>query len=313
MTRGNSFSTLVIANPQSGGGKSKWLRQRVETLVRQAVPAADIVWTTKPREATELARKGLKGGYQMIVSAGGDGTLNEVVNGFFDGNKSVRSDAVLGLLPMGSGRDFFRTLGWKPYLKPCTERLAGRKTTLCDVGHMSYRTIGGAPDDHYFINIANVGLAHTMMKRVNSFPKTFGTEVAYIQGILRAFLTYKKRYVEIIIDDHHKGSQLITNIFIANGKSCGGGWRVCPDARFDDGLFDVLAIGDIQVTDFIKALPALYRGKRIEHPKVNFYRGKHIRILEGEGDVLGVEADGEPLGFIPADFKNLHHRIQLKV
>ena len=215
---------------------------------------------------------------------------------------------------MGSGGDFMRTMGWRPYLKPAVERLVGRKTMPCDLGQVTYRSVGGMSATHYFINIADVGLAYEMMKRVNRFPKSLGIHLASLQGIVRAFLSYKKRYVDIIVDDHHKGSQVITNIFIANGKSNGGGWRFCPDAKIDDGLFDILVVGDINVSSFFRHLPEIYRGKSlIGHPAVSFYRGRHVRILEAEGDRLGVEVDGETLGFIPAEFHNLHHRIQLKV
>lgn len=310
-----NFSSLVIANPKSGGGKTAWLQRRLSTLLAAQLPKTEIVWTGKPREATTLAHKALQEGTQMIVAAGGDGTVNEVVNGFFDGNsgKLLREDAVLGILPLGSGQDFVHSLDWKPYLKPSIERLAGKKTIACDVGLMNYRSMGGAVAHRYFLNIADVGMAPEAMKRINPFPKFFGARLAYLQGIVRSLATYRKRYVELVIDDRHKGNPLITNIFIANGKSNGAGWRVCPDAKLDDGLFDILVVGDIRATELLRALPKLYRGNKLDHPELRYYRGKHVKVLEAESEYVSVEADGEPLGYIPAEFVNLHHKIRIKV
>lgn len=310
------FSTYIIANPKSCGGRTQWLARRLEALVAAELQGVKIVWTQKPREATELARRALKSGnFEQIVAGGGDGTVNEVVNGFFEdaNGKLIRDDAVLGVLPMGSGQDFVRSLGWKPFLKPAVKRLTGKKVRPCDVGLMHYKSIGGATVPHYFINIADVGLGPEVMRRVNAFPKYFGPQLAYVQGMLRTLLTYKRRYVELLIDDCHHGSQLITNILIANGRSNGGGWQFCPEAQLDDGLFDILVVGNVGITEFFRALPKLYRGARFEHPELSYYRGKTIKVLEAESEHVRVEADGEPLGYIPAEFTNLHHKIRIKV
>lgn len=303
------FSTLIIANPKSGGGKSKWLGKRLKRLVRETLPHAELVWTSRAGEGTELAKNGRKRGYEMIVAAGGDGTVAEVLNGLLE----FSTPPVLGIIPLGTGSDFLRALKWRPYLKPAVARLAGKKTMACDVGSLSYTTVGGAMAARYFLNMADIGMGFDMMKRVNRFPKIFGAPMANLQGFIRTWFAYQKRYLEIIVDDHHKGSRLVTNIFVGNGVSNAGGWRFCPDARLDDGLFDITIIGNVGIDSFFKTLPAIYRGERIDHPEVSYYRGKRLRVLSGKHDPVGVEADGEPLGYLPAEFHNLHHKIRLKI
>ncbi len=308
-----AFSTLVIGNPKGGGGRAKWLGARLEALLAEYAPHAKLVWTQKPGEATELARQGLKDGFQLIASGGGDGTLNEVINGFFEDGKLVRSDAILGILPLGTGSDFSRSFGWSPYLKPAVMRLAGRKTTPCDVGTLTCQSAGGVPISRYFLNIADVGIVPEIMNRVNPFPKFLGARISYIQGIIRAFTGFHRRYVDLTIDDCHKGSLAITNIFIANGQASGGGFRSCPEAKIDDGLFDLLLVGNVGLGTVLRALPGMTRGKLPDHPELKYFRGRRIEIAESIPGHVAVEADGETLGFLPAKFEVLKHKIRIKV
>ena len=224
--------TLVVVNPASAGGRTGKRWPVLRAALERIGVAYDVHHTSAPRDATTATRQALAGGYDRVVSCGGDGTLNEVVNGFFgpDG-RALSSDAVLGLLPSGTGGDFRRTLGLSTDPTALAAVLAANHVRRLDAGRITYDDPATPPTQ--FINIADCGVGGEVVARVNrSRSKGGGVRgTAVFLGIsLTALLTFGGRPIRLILDG--AGSTLeIQNLVVANGRYFGGGMRIAPGGR----------------------------------------------------------------------------------
>ncbi len=316
-----NYRTFVIANPTAGAGSVGDDWQLIERLLRANLPELDFAFTEGPGHATLLAREAIRNGWEMIVSVGGDGTLNEVINGFFeppepkehyeehDGwirptDKSpdpINSEAVLGLMPMGTGGDFRRSLGLMGGIAETVEHLRGRHTRRVDVGKMGYLDHSGQLSSRYFINVASAGMGGLIDRYVNNSWKGWGGTTSFILGTLRAFVVWNNAEVEIRLDDTTEIRDKITNLVCANGQYFGGGMWIAPGAELDDGSFQVVLIGNLTKPQMVKILPRFYGGRHLESRKVTRYRAQTVaaRCPNPEEDIL-LDLDGEQPGKLPA-------------
>ena len=301
--------TVVVVNPKSQGGRlGKQWPELAETL-RRAFAFEDVA-TTAPGDATRLAREALRGGAERVVAVGGDGTINEVVNGFFDERgEPIARDAAFALIPFGTGGDFRRTMGIPLDAARAAAVIAADRRARIDVGRLTYTRDGAA--DHgalrMFANITSFGVSGVVDRLVNESGKRLG-RLSFALATLRATWSYTNQRVEMIFDDDaaSRVDATINTVAVANGRYFGGAMMVAPDAQVDDGLFDVIALGDFGFGDLVKSGRRIYKGTHLAMDKVTARRARTVdaRPLDASA-VVELDVDGECLGRLPARFELL--------
>lgn len=288
---------MLIANPMAGNKalSAKWNKE-IYPFLKENIPAFSFEFTKRKGHATQLAAQAIENGYQLIVSMGGDGTNNEIVNGFFDGQRPRNPDACFGVLPFGSGGDFIRTLGIERDFKKAALRLNSKKFLSIDIGRVEF-SLKNHPA-RYFINAAEVGLGALIMNRVNSKNKTWPALIRYVTGSFQGFLDYKNTLVDLTLDNKKKTNINLTNLIVANGQYFGRGMRPAPKAKLDDGLFDILVIKDLNFLKFVKNFHKLYgKKKRLPTSILETHRCRAIEVqVHHAPGQLKTELDGETCG-----------------
>lgn len=307
-----SFRTLLIVNPRSAGGRTGKTWARYAGLVKENLPDHETRLTERPGHATELARKGLEEGFEMVVSVGGDGTNNEVINGFFrEDGAPVRKDAVFGHVPRGTGCDFARGMGI-PKTDEAFKRLAGSNTVPLDVGRIDYTRREGGAGVRWFLNIAGFGANGDVVDRVNRSGKKLGGFATFLGATVSSLMSFKNPRVAFRIDGGKEEEAVVNTMFVCNGRYCGGGMCTGPLAKTDDGLFDLSIVGDVSTSEALLSGRLMYSGRIYENPKVRHERAKKVEARSLGGPVL-VEADGEQPGLLPATWTILPAAVRLKV
>jgi YegS/Rv2252/BmrU family lipid kinase len=302
--------TLVIVNPRSANGSTGRRWAEIDRRLRAALPAFDVAFTERPNHATDLARKGAADHEQVIV-VGGDGTINEVVNGLLADDRPVRADLVLAIVPQGTGADFVRTMGIPHDLDAAVQRLATGTAREVDVAKAIYRRPDGSESVRYFINEASVGMGAVVCVEVNRGSKRLGGRLSFLRGILIATLRYRSQPVLFSVDGGPAEELRLRNAWIANGRFSGGGICSAPRARPDDGLLDVVRIPDLGLWENIASMPRLRSGAFVKHPKVVYATARRVEVQPAGPVALHIEMEGEPIGSIPATFEVLDTRLRV--
>jgi YegS/Rv2252/BmrU family lipid kinase len=300
--------TLVIANPRSRNRAASRRLKSLEAKLRSALGPLDIECTRAPRDAERIAREGVRSGIERIIVAGGDGTLSEVVTGLL--SAQLGDYAVIGLLPLGTASDFARGLGQPPDVDAAIERLAAGKTLRADAGRVTYRTDDRQEVTGYFANVASFGLSGVVDELVNRTTKVFGGRMSYMIGTVRGIARYRSGPVSISIDGELVFDGPLSVAAVANGPYFGGGMRVAPNARIDDGLFDWVIVPGMSRCALLRKFPLLYRGSHIRDPQILQGRGRVIEAC-GVAGPIRLDVDGESLGVLPARFELLPGAITL--
>lgn len=294
--------TIVIVNERAGAGAMADAFRRIERPLEEVVGDFDVAFTDHPGHAIELTREALDDGYRRVLVGGGDGTINEVVNGWFDVDGVPRAaDARLGLIPGGTGGDLRKTLGVQSQ-DDALRVLAADRVRPVDVGRLTYRTAHGTDAIRYFMNIASFGLSGETDRYVPSF-KQLGGKLAYVGATLRALWTWRNPRVRLTVDDDLVADGPICTVAVANGRYFGGGMMVAPDAEVDDGALDVVVLGDLSRLDLVLQTRNIYDGSHLAHPRVTSRRGR--RVSAEADSVVYMDVDGEALGQLPARFELL--------
>jgi diacylglycerol kinase (ATP) len=260
-------------------------------------PPADVRMTGALGEATRLAREAAQSGYQMVVAVGGDGTVNEVLNGLFENGVPLDGRTVLGIVPLGSGCDLARTLGITAETSPVFKPPGHWSTRRIDVGKVEFTDLQKHRRTRLFINIADLGAGGLVVEKANKAPAILGRRPNYVWGILTAALVYRARRVKITIDGNSPIELPTRNTIVANGCYFGRGFMAAPDAKMDDGLFDIVNIGDLGTLEAVLNVPRLRNGTHLSHPKVSHYRGRRVEVTSDENVLL--EMDGDLVGTLP--------------
>ena len=300
--------TLVIVNPQSRGGATgrRWVD--VERRLWDALGPLEIEATRGPRDAGRIAQEGVRAGVERLVVAGGDGTLSEVVTGLL--GAGLAGDAQIGLLPLGTGGDFARTLGIPRDMDGAIATLATVTPRVVDAGRVRFRDPSGREDRSWFLNATSFGVSGLVVDLVNRAPKALGGRVSFLIGTLRALARYRCPSVTLRLDDELVFEGPLVLAALANGQYFGGGMRVAPGARLDDGLFDLVVVPELGKARLLAKLPTIYRGEHLKDPATQLHRG---RVLEAEASagVARLDVDGEPLGTLPARIEILPGAVTL--
>jgi len=300
----------VIVNPASANGTTARRWPEIAALMEQEGLDFAVYTTTGPGEATSLARQALEQGYDLIVSVGGDGTANEVVNGFFTPSGPVREDAAIGFISMGTGGDLVKTLGIPKEPQEAVRHLLQSGRRPVDVGRVTYTGHNGARETRYFINVAGLGLDGDTVARVNRTSKALGGFISFLWGTVVSLLLYRNQPMAITVDGKLIYDGPVTVVVIGNGRYFGGGMHIAPRAEMADGLFDIILLHNLGKIELLANLPKVYRGAHMDHPRIMSLRGRKVSV-DSSGMAL-LDLDGEQPGRAPAEFELIPQALQVQ-
>ena len=290
---------LVIVNPNAGSGKGKKEWQIITKALDDNEIAFEAIFTSAKGDAIRLASEYIDKGFRKIITVGGDGTLNEVLNGVFKATKTSSKDITLALIPVGTGNDWGKMFDIPADHRKAVGIISEGRTMVHDVGLLTF-TDGQIVKKRYFINIAGLGFESVVVKRSN-YQKERGRsgKLIYFYNLLLSLATYRNTKAELIIDGITRNEEIFS-VNVGNGRFCGGGMRQTPDALPNDGLLDVTVIKNIGKLEIIRKLKILYDGTILSHPLIDGYKCKNLRVTSDS--LIYTEADGESLGHTPAEF-----------
>lgn len=301
----------AIVNPAAGGHSIYREWPSMSKLLIENGLVFDYIYTEGVGHAVELAMAAANTDYRYIIAVGGDGTVNEVVNGIL--NSTGSHNTVLGIVSAGTTCSFARSVGLPLDPKSCCKLLTGQNRLTIDVGVVEYQS-AGQHLHRFFINEADLGFGATVVEASKHIPNYFGRKISYLPHVLGgvgALIKYKNKCITLSVDDEAADTCICTMVVIANGTYFGGGMLVAPYAKPNDGLLDMIIFGDMEKTEMLKVWPMTYSGRHIGHQKVSLRKIKKVAIQCDE-EVL-VEADGELLGEGPVSFSVMPSALKIVV
>lgn len=299
----------VILNPKAGSGKSLRMWPRLEPLFEEQLGPVETLFTAAPGHATQLARDAVEGGADLVVAIGGDGTLNEVVNGLLASREPLAKRAALGLCPLGTGGDFRRSALIPDAADKAIAALAEQEIRRVDACVARFRGSDGSPLERYFVNTASFGMGgEVAVSAKKNFLTQYSGTGAFFWATAVSFLSYRAKRVRLTFDDTTPVEASIMDVALGNGQFQGGGLHVCPRARLDSGETDITVIREAGFFEFLAALPYLYSGRIYSHPKCHHYRAR--RVVAESDEEVAIQVDGEALGKLPLEVQTLPAAIQ---
>jgi diacylglycerol kinase (ATP) len=298
----------VIVNPEAGAGKTGRLWPQIQSLFHGHGLRFEHDVTEAPGHAIELASHAARNGYDMIVSVGGDGTVNEIVNGIHASGNIENS--LLGIVSTGTGSDYIRTVGVPRHFQDACRRFVRPEKRRVDLGVVEYMK-NGKQEQRLFVNFAGTGFDAEIVRRTTQQFKSLGGLLSYLCSTVATIIMYGNKKVSLKVDGEEKERKVCT-VIMNNGKYGGGGMYTAPDADLADGLLDVLVVGDMSKPNLLYSLPRIYKGTHLTLPKVSMMKAKEIEI-ESLGPKMHLQADGELLGELPARFRVLPSALNIVV
>jgi diacylglycerol kinase (ATP) len=296
-----------VVNPASANGSTG---RRWAEIARRAAAAGlqgETLISTRPGEVADLTARAVREGARLVVVVGGDGTVYEAVNGLLrDGGASVE----LGVIPRGTGTDFVRTFAIPRDVDRALEVVRDGAVRTIDAGRARYVAWDRSPAESYFANFGGAGISGAIARRANSSSKAMGGRASFVWATVAVFLGWKSSEVTVRADAEERTGPMF-EILATIGEYAAGGMWVTPGAAPDDGLFDVLLIGDVTKADFVRTFPKIYRGRHVTHPKIEVLRGATVTIDSAEP--LPVALDGEQPGTTPVTFEIVPNALRLRV
>ena len=298
---------VFLVNPAAGNGAAG---QRWAELSRQAAAAGlrgDALFSESPGHLSELAQQAVSSGAERLVVVGGDGTVNEAVNGVLSAGSTPVEVAVV---PLGTGDDFARSLGIPTRAEEAFRVAATGAVRTIDAGRARYQDWDGSLGERYFVNFAGAGISGAIARRGAATSRRMGAKPAYLWATVAVFMRWKSVLMRVELDESTR-SAVLYEVLVANGPYTAGGMKVAPDAVPDDGQFDTILIGDFTKPEFAVTFPKIYRGTHVGHPKVDVVRARAVGVSADEP--LPVVLDGEQPGTTPARFEIVPAALRLRV
>jgi len=306
---------LVIVNPKSAGGSTRDKWSTMASEIRTHFGPFNVAFTKAQGDGAEIARRAVETGRRFIIACGGDGTINEVANGIV----ATGEDVELGVLPSGTGGDFRRSLNIPHGTREAARALKNGDTKLIDVGKITFHDHDGDEVTRHFLNVSSVGLAASIIERVKASTTADWVPIASLRGkasfalsTLQEVFGIEYATIRVRIDDEEEHNLNTINFCVANARYFGGGMMIAPDAKLDDGYFDVVNIGDLSTMKILRKAYTLYRGTHIHLPEVKSRLAKRIEICATASDIH-LETDGELPGRLPAVYEIVPKALAVRV
>lgn len=307
---------LIIVNPVSAAGSTQLRWAKTASDLAAHFGAYQVEFTRKTGDGIELAKKAAEAGRKFIIACGGDGTINEVANGILQSGQ----DAELGVVPSGTGGDFRRTIGMPQSASEAARGLRDGTTKTIDVGRVTFLNFKNEETSRYFLNISSVGLSASIIERVKTKNKLewipgnlLRGKTTFALSTLQEVLDLDFITVKVKIDDGAAKPLSTINFAVCNSRFFGGGMKIAPVAKINDGFFDVINIGDIKTAKILLNAYKLYSGTHLELKEVKSALGKRVEISPMNNEEIHPEIDGELLGKLPAVYEIVPNALKVRV
>lgn len=304
---------LIIVNPAASIGKCGKDWPEIQAILTNEGFDFDAILTTHHGHAIELVRDSIiEKGYTKIISIGGDGTNNEVINGIFTQDRIPTNEITMGTIPVGTGNDWRRTFGFPEDYLQIVKIIKEGRFIPHDVGKVVYYNNGDSRT-RFFLNAAGTGLNEMVCSRTNKLKSEGkGGSVRYMLNTASCLFSYKCIRIKLEIDDQEVLEDEVLSVSIGNGRFNGGGMMMMPHAVPDDGLFDITVVKKVGMLKFAANIGNIYDGTFVDKLKeVSLYKGKKIRITSIPAHMLLLETEGETLTNSPFDFEMLPKAINM--
>ena len=307
---------LIIVNPTSAGGETAKIWARIAADFAANFGAFTVEFTRAKNDAAKIAAEQAARGRRFIIACGGDGTINEVANGIIE---SGEIDCEMGILPSGTGGDFRRTLDIPTLSAKAAIYLKNGRTKIIDVGRVTFANDSGEQVSRCFLGTASFGLSTKVIETVKqdkpfSWLPVVGGRAAFAWSTLTKTLEMRPTKVLAQVDDNREKELSFVNFVIANARYFGGGMRIAPDAKIDDGFFDVVMIGGVSTARILANSYKLYAGTHLNVAGVHHALARKITVKPvNPTDAIPFEIDGELPGRLPATFEIVPNAIKLRV
>jgi len=305
--------TIVIVNPQAGNGRTEKIWPNIESALEKSIGSFEVLQTTCRGDATDLSRRILKEDAARIVAVGGDGHLNEVLNGFIENDLPVNAESRLSFVMTGTGCDFQRSLGISGKWQAAVAKLKDAKVRKIDVGKVTYTAADKTQKIRYFDNIASFGLSGAVdhcleHSRLRDY---LGGSPLFLWATIKTVFTHPNQGIRFRIDDGPEEEICSRLGLLANGRYFGGAMHAAPEAELDDGLLDLLMLKEISVAKFLWHLPKIYKGTHLKIPEIFFQKVRKFTAESSEQVILDI--DGESPGYLAATFEVLPKILNLQI
>lgn len=307
------MKTIVIVNPQAGNGRTEKIWPNIESVLEKSIGSFEVLHTTCRGDATDLSRRILAVDTVRIVAVGGDGHLNEVLNGFIENDLPVNPEARLSFVMTGTGCDFQRSLGISGKWQNAAAKLKDAKVLKIDVGKVTYTAADKTQKIRYFDNIASFGLSGAVdhcleHSRLRDY---LGGSPLFLWATIKTVFTHPNQSIRFRIDDGPEEEICSRLCLLANGRYFGGAMHAAPEAELDDGLLDLLMLKEISVAKFLWHLPKIYKGTHLKIPEIFFQKVRKFTAESSEQVILDI--DGESPGYLAATFEVLPKILNLQI
>ena len=329
----NTNEMILLLNPNSQGGNTgkNWIL--TYSKVKEFLPTNHrIIFTKKTNDGILITRKLLRKGYENIVAIGGDGTINEIANGFFiiqsqnrnSGNlekfifdtrlKLANPNGVMYIIPSGSRNVLARSLGLKHQGVQALKRIKQMKRSKMDaILAIITDKDSSLTHNRIILNAAEIGVGAEIIDRSKRVRRKIKSRfVSTMASIVATLPAYNSNKCDIVIDGHEKISSKMTMGIVANGRFLGGGFKAAPRAKFSDGLLDIIILKNSGSIKMLDKLIELKGGSTYKFEEdILYYQASEVGFFPKERDVT-VTVDGEPIGMLPAIFKSYHDALTIK-
>lgn len=284
---------LFIVNPVAGRNNGKKAIAFINQVMGNRGLNYNIIVTEKPGDAKLLAEEAALTSVDVIVAVGGDGTVNEVFNGMINSNK------ILGIVPAGTGNDLARALHLPLSMDKAVEFIISENYLNVDVGKLN---------GQLFLNIASIGLDAVIAEEANKIKRFISSKYSYVLALLKGLIIFKSKKIKIRIDEIEIEKDVML-VAICNAICYGGGMKIAPNAKVNDGLFDICIVNKMSKLKLLYLFPTIFKGEHIKFKEVEIFRGQFVEIKSEEN--LSINVDGEVINHNPIEFKIINEAIKV--
>ena len=257
----------------------------------------------------ELTMNAINKGVDYLILVGGDGSINEGVNGYFDANSELREKVILGVYPAGSGNDFSKSLGVGNDLEQLLLLVKNASFKKIDVGLMHFNNVDNTTGKRYFINIADIGIGGYVANKISDSKKRLGADFTYTKALIQSFFKYKKQKVQLTSKDYNWSGKMMS-ICMANGKYFGSGMCIAPDASLTDGKMQLVIIGEVSLYDYLKNIPKIKKGHKVVHKEIEYSFAEKCEITAMDNP-CPIDMDGEYVGTTPLKTEVISNQLKM--
>jgi YegS/Rv2252/BmrU family lipid kinase len=303
---------FLIVNPASASGRTGRHFDAIARAVRSAVGDFECAFTHARGDGVRLAQEAIAAGGKLLVAVGGDGTASEVIDGMQQ-TPSGNGGPLFGYIPRGTGGDLRRTIGISQDVAGAAQALASRNVAVLDLGRVEFTGPDGTRQVRHFANVAGLGISGVVSRLVNHGIRLPSGKLSFMLATARALVGWSDRPVRWRVDGGAWNEEPLTALSVCNGRYFGGGMMVAPDARMDDGLFDVVVWKGLGLVDFVVKRPMLYDGTHLQLQNTRVLRAKVVEVEPVGDEVVNLDVDGENPGTLPARFTILPGALRIRV